>query len=65
MWLFRYWRYRKETGILEFKSNEMSKIREKSNENERIIVFGSGAGKEGIFWVRRKKNNGKIIKIGQ
>jgi hypothetical protein len=48
-WILRYWRCRKETGITKFKSNEMSKIREKSNENERIIVGGSGAGKEGIF----------------
>jgi hypothetical protein len=37
----------KYNGIMEFKSNEMSIFREKSNENGRIIVGRSRAGKEG------------------
>jgi hypothetical protein len=36
----------KYNGIMEFKSNEMSIFREKSNENGRIIIGGSCAGKE-------------------
>jgi hypothetical protein len=41
-----YWRGRKEIGIMEFKSNEMSIFREKSNENGRIIVGGVVQGKK-------------------
>jgi hypothetical protein len=48
-------------GIMEFKSNEMRKIREKSHKNGRVIIGGSGAGKEGTVEVWRKKKNRNII----
>jgi hypothetical protein len=57
----RYWRGRKEMGIMEFKNNEMCKIREKSHKNGRVVVGGSVAGKEGTVEVRRKKKNRNIM----